>query len=223
MEFHVPEGQTDAQISAYMRTLSNRKRKQYITLLWQCWIERKWRGHALRRGEIPLFLIPFMRQPIQKKYFMEGHLIKLTDYIRDYMGKCYHSWCGEHGTCRSCAIKECLYNYIGADWSTNRVGYRDAIPLITDELEKLWAGRLAVPFAMALDRLELVPDLVNEVIQPLVSTSEPEQVYRTILHKMLDKIKAEPTSLNYVSSEVAAMYDAMDDAPDWDEDDRRYF
>ena len=95
------------------------------------------------------------------------------------------------------------------------IGWGTTIPSLSSPTNWRISGS---GFAMALDRLELFPDLVNEVMQPFVTS--PEVVYRTILHKMLVKIEEDPNNIDYVSDDEEELEEGL---ADWDEYEERYF
>ena len=200
--FRQPLKFSKTNILASLQAMSKRHQREFA--------EKKWFDIVKENteDEFPLWLLPFIRKKRWIKLFHRAHHIQLEDYIQQCIGgACRHStWCGYDSTCFYCAKRELLWDILEGDVKVE--GGEDLLK----PLEMLCPPILLTAGLMALDRLELVPDLQREVMEKLLPPNvHHETIYRNIYIQLWDLVEANKDKLMpHVSEEEALMLDDME-------------
>jgi len=200
-----------ADILASLRDMSKRRQREFA--------EEQW--YAIVKGntedEFPLWLLPFIRKKRWMKLFRRAHHIQLEQYIQECIGgDCRHSlWCGDDGTCSYCAKRQLLWDIFEGDVAVE--GGEDLLK----PLDTLCPPILLTAALMALDRLELTPDLQREVMERLLPDNvHHETIYRQIYRRLWDLVLANRDKLlPHVSEMEARMRDDLAEFARPEEDD----
>jgi len=207
--FQQPLKFSKTNILASLHQMSKRRQRKFA--------EEQW--YAIVKGntedEFPFWLLNYIPQKRWKKLFLHSHYHRLDQFIHYRVGgSCGHSWCGYNDTCSFCARRELLWNILEGDVKVE--GGDDLLK----PLEMFCPPYLLTAGLMALNRLELVPDLQREVMEKLLPHDVlPNTIYHNIYIRLWELVDANKDKLMlYVSQEEALMLDDMDDArPEEDE------
>jgi len=199
-------------ILASLQQMSKRRQREFAEEQWYRIVKEN------TEDEFPLWLLPFIRKKRWMRLFRRAHHIQLEDYIKHRVGgNCRHNlWCGDDGTCFYCAKRELLWDIFEGDVAVE--GGEDLLkPLYT-----LCPPILLTAGLIALDRLELTPDLQREVMERLLPPDvHPETIYHRIYMRLWDLVDANKNKLMpHVCDEEARMRDnlAAFARPDYDDD-----